>query len=276
MFDSLQERLGPYALVRELAHGSTAVVHLAEDIRDGSLVAIKIADFEDQYTTAEVARLRLLFANEGSLAGRLVHPNIVRMLEAQLEGPRQYIVMEYIAGVPLRHYCQPEHLLPRAQVLALMFRLARAIDYVHRCEVLHRDLKPANILLSEMGEVKIIDFGAAQIGWATRTQLGGFLGSPAYMAPEQLLEQAPSPATDLYALGVVLFELLTGSHPFPGDGGPGTIQRILHEAPVSLAQLAPDLPADLVRLVLRAMARDPAERYADGFSLARDLMACAR
>ncbi len=276
MFSDLQERLGEYLLLRVLARGTSAVVYLAEDGRDGKLVALKIADFEDQYGAPEVERLQRLFANEASLVGKLDHPNIVRMIEAQLDGPRQFIVMEYVPGVALRHYCRPEHRLPQAQVLALMFRCARALDYVHSCQVLHRDLKPANILLAETGEVKIIDFGAAQIGWAERTQLGGFLGSPAYMAPEQLLERAPSRATDVYALGVVLYELLAGQHPFPGDGGPGTIQRILHEAPAPLQQLAPDASPALIGLVQRAMARDPAERYPDCFSLARDLMACAR
>ena len=276
MFSDLQERLGHYLLLRVLARGSSAVVYLAEDDRDGSPVAVKIADFEDQFSAPEVERLRRLFANEASLVGRLTHPNIVAMREAHLDGARQYIVMEYVAGLALRHYCQPEHRLPQAQVLAIMFKCARALGYVHGCEVLHRDLKPANILLSELGDVKIIDFGAAQIGWATRTQLGGFLGSPAYMAPEQLLERAPSRATDVYALGVVLYELLAGSHPFPGDGGPGTIQRILHEPAVPLQHCAPDVGDALAAVVHRAMARDPGARYPDCFSLARDLLACAQ
>ena len=143
--------------------------------------------------------------------------------------------------------------------------------------MLHRDLKPSNILLSRSGEVKIIDFGAAQIDWAERTQVGGFVGSPAYMAPEQLEARTTSRATDVYALGVILYELLSGVHPFAGgDGGAGTVHRILHEDPVRLEALLPDISATLARVVHTAFARDPADRYADCFSLARDLMACAR
>lgn len=272
----LHERLGDYVLLRELARGASAVVYHGEDTRDGRAVAIKVADFEDRFDAPEVARFRVLFANEGSLAGRLVHPNIARMYEAVLDQTPQYLVMEYVPGVPLRQHTHPDTLLPRRQVLGILFRCARAIDYVHGCEVLHRDLKPGNVLLTPSGDVKVIDFGAAQIGWAQRTQLGGFLGSPAYMAPEQLLERAPSRATDVYALGVMLFELLAGRHPFQdnADTGAGVIQRILHEPPASLAGLAPDLPPAVLQLVARAMARDPADRYPDCFSLARDLLTC--
>ena len=276
MFDEMHEILGDYTLLRVIARGASAVVHLAEDRRDGQRFAIKVADYDERWSDLEAERFRRLFANEASLAGRLVHPNIARMHSAVLGEQVSYIVMEYVDGHSLRHYCQADQRLPRAQVVQLLFNCARAIDFAHGYGVLHRDLKPANILLSERGEVKIIDFGAAQIAWASQTQLGGFLGSPAYMAPEQLLERTPSPATDVYALGVVLYELLGGSHPFPGDGGPGTVHRILHEDPLPLGQLAPDTPAALQTLVHRAIARDPRDRYANCFTLARDLMACAR
>jgi serine/threonine protein kinase len=274
--------LGDYVLQREIARGASAVVHLAEDRRDGSQVAVKIALSDPQWSADEAARFRHLFANEASLVGRLVHPNVVRMLAAELGGEPQYIVMEFIEGVPLRQFCQPGHLLPRAQVIQLLFRCARAMDFVHGCKVLHRDLKPSNILLSGDaassggGDVKIIDFGAAQIDWAQRTQIGGFVGSPAYMAPEQLQERTTSRATDVYALGVILYELLSGTHPFAGDGGPGIVDRILHGAVQPIAERVPGLPAPLAVLVHKAFARDPRERYADCFSLARDLMACAR
>ena len=269
-------QLGDYTVLRLIARGSSARVHLAEDRRTGEQVAIKIADGDERWNEAEGERFRRLFANEASLAGKLVHPNIARMYSAVLGEELSYIVMEYVPGRDLRHYCQPGQLMPREQVIPLLFKCARAVDYAHGCGILHRDLKPANVLLSEQGEVKIIDFGAAQISWATQTQLGGFLGSPAYMAPEQLLERAPSPATDVYALGVILYELFAGAHPFPGDGGPGTVHRILHEEPVPLATQAADLSPALLSVVARAMARDPAARYPNCFSLAQDLLACAR
>ncbi len=277
MFRDLQEVIGDYALVRELARGASAVVHLAEDRRDGSRVALKLALEDPQWDPEESGRFRRLFANEASLVGRLVHPNIMRMLAAQLATEPRYIVLEYVDGVSLRHHCQPARLLPRPQVIQLLFRCARAMDYVHGCKVLHRDLKPSNILLAHSGEVKIIDFGTAQIDWAERTQVGGFVGSPAYMAPEQLEARTTSRATDVYALGVILYELLSGVHPFlSGDSGAGTVHRILHEDPVRLEDRVPDIAPALARLVHTAIARDPADRYADCFSLARDLMACGR
>jgi len=277
MFRDLQEVVGDYVLVREIARGASAVVHLAEDRRDGSQVALKVALEDPNWGPEESGRFRRLFANEASLVGRLVHPNIMRMLAARLEAEPRFIVLEYVDGVSLRHHCQPGSLLPRPQVIQLLFRCARAMDYVHGCQVLHRDLKPSNILLARQGEVKVIDFGAAQIDWADRTQVGGFVGSPAYMAPEQLEARTTSRATDVYALGVILYELLSGVHPFvSGDGGAGTVHRILHEAPVRLDLLVPDIAPALVQVVHKAIARDPAERYADCFSLARDLMACGR
>ena len=276
MFRDLQEVLGDYAMLREVARGASAVVHLAEDRRDGSQVALKVEQTDPAWSAEEAARFRHLFANEASLVGRLVHPHVVRMLAAELGREPRYIVMEYVEGVPLREVCQPGTLLPRSAVLLLVFKLARAMEYVHGCQVLHRDLKPSNILLAPDGEVKIIDFGAAQIDWASRTQVGGFLGSPAYMAPEQLLERTTSRATDVYALGVILYELLSGQHPFTGEGGPGTVHRILHEPALPLTTAVPDVPAGLAAVVHKAIARDPRDRYADCFSFARDLMACAR
>lgn len=276
MFRDLQEVLGDYALVRELARGASAVVHLAEDRRSGAAVALKVAIEDPDWGAEESARFRRLFANEAALVGRLVHPNVMRMLASRLDAEPRYLVLEYIDGVSLRAFCRPDSLLPRAQVVQLLFRCARAMDYVHGCQVLHRDLKPANILLAHNGEVKIIDFGAAQIGWAERTQLGGFLGSPAYMAPEQLEARTTSRATDVYALGVILYELLCGTHPFAEQGDASVVQRILDARPTPLQERLPDLAPALATLVHRAIARDPAQRYPDCFSLARDLMACAR
>lgn len=277
MFRDLQEVIGDYVLLRELARGASAVVHLAEDRRSGSQVALKVALEDPAWSVEESSRFRRLFANEASLVGRLVHPNVMRMLAARLDAEPNYLVLEYVHGVPLRAFCQPHSLLPPAQVVQMLFLCARAMDYVHGCQVLHRDLKPSNILLSDSREVKIIDFGAAQIDWAQRTQVSGFVGSPAYMAPEQLEARTTSRATDVYALGVILYELLSGVHPFAtADGGTGTVHRILHEDPAPLAELAPQLAPALARVVHTAIARDPAARYPDCFSLARDLMACAR
>lgn len=276
VFRDLQEVVGDYALVRELARGASAVVHLAEDRRDGRRVALKIAEDDPQWSGTEAKRFRRLFANEASLVGRLRHPNIVAMLAARPDAEPRYIALEYVEGVSLRACCRPGNLLPRQRAVQLMFQCARAIEYVHGCRVLHRDLKPSNILLSGRGEAKIIDFGAARIDWAERTQVGGFVGSPAYMAPEQLEGREVSRATDVYALGVILYELLSGHHPFADeDGQPaGSTRRILGADPVPLLERAPQVGTRLAGVVHQAFARAPARRHPDCFSLARDLMAC--
>ena len=271
MLTDLQKRIGKYTLIREIGRGASALVYLADDPFNQRQVAIKVANFEGRYTEEESVRFRKLFLNEASLAGKLVHPNIVRVYDAVVETDMRYIVMEYVPGGTLKKYCNEGKLLPGQQLAMIVFKLCRAMDYAFQRGIIHRDIKPANILLSLDEDIKISDFGTAHISHATQTQLQGFIGSPAYMAPEMVTEKQPSQQSDIYSLGVVMYELLAGRLPFTAQSGVGMINKILHEQPVPIAELRPSAPRELIAIAERAMHKDLGQRYLNWYDMAKDL-----
>ena len=264
-------KIGKYSILSELGQGASAVVYLAEDPFNDRKVAVKIAKSDSGMGEDEANRFEKLFLNEASLAGKLNHPNIVGVFDAVVEGDQRYIVMEYVTGGSLKKYCTETNLLPVRQAVLVIFKMCRALDYAFQNGVIHRDIKPANILLSDRDDIKISDFGTAKISHATHTQIDGFLGSPAYMSPEQINEEGPSVQSDIYSLGVVMYELLTGKLPFRAENSVQMINKILNEDPVSIEQLRPDLPDKLVEIVQKAMHKDPKVRYASWFEMATDL-----
>jgi serine/threonine protein kinase len=219
----------------------------------------------------EAKRFEKLFLNEASLAGKLNHPNIVGVYDAVVEGDQRYIVMEYVPGGSLKKFCSEQNLLPIRQAVLVIFKMCRALDYAFQNGVIHRDIKPANILLSERDDIKISDFGTAKISHSEHTQIDGFLGSPAYMSPEQINEELPSVQTDIWSLGVVMYELLTGKLPFRADNAVTMINKILNEEPTPIEKLRPDLPPKLAEIVKKAMHKDPKRRYRTWFEMASDL-----
>jgi len=258
-------------VLSELGQGASAVVYLGEDPFNDRKVAVKVAKQDSEMGEEEAKRFERLFLNEASLAGKLNHPNIVAVYDAVVEGDQRYIVMEYVPGGSLKKFCSETTLLPVRQAVLVIFKMCRALDYAFQNGVIHRDIKPANILLSERDEIKISDFGTAKISTATHTQIDGFLGSPAYMSPEQINEEGPSVQTDIYSLGVVMYELLTGRLPFRAENAVSMINKILNENPVPIQQLRPDLPEKLVEIVGKAMHKDPKVRYASWFEMASEL-----
>jgi eukaryotic-like serine/threonine-protein kinase len=264
-------KIGKYDILSQLGEGASSVVYLAEDAFNDRKVAVKLAKTDAEMGEEEAKRFERLFLNEASLAGKLNHPNIVGVYDAVVEGDQRYIVMEYVPGGSLKKYCSETNLLPLRQAVLVIFKMCRAMDYAFQNGVIHRDIKPANILLSERDDIKISDFGTAKISHATHTQIDGFLGSPAYMSPEQINEELPSVQTDIYSLGVVMYELLTGKLPFRADNAVAMINRILNEDPVPIQTLRPDLPGKLVEIVARAMHKDPKVRYANWFDMASEL-----
>ena len=188
-----------------------------------------------------------------------------------IEGENRYIVMEYVGGGSLKKFCTETNLLPVRQAVLIIFKACRALDYAFQNGVIHRDIKSANILLSERDDIKISDFGTAQISHATHTQIDGFVGSPAYMAPEQINEEPPSAQTDIYSLGVTMYELLAGRLPFQASNSVAMINKILNDTATPLKSIRPDIPDELVAIVEKAMARDPAKRYPAWYAMARDL-----
>ena len=265
------KKIGKYNVLSELGQGATAVVFLGEDPFNDRKVAIKVAKSDAGMGEEEAMRFEKLFLNEASLAGKLNHPNIVGVFDAVIEGDQRYIVMEYVPGGSLKKFCNDAHLLPIRQAVLVIFKMCRALDYAFQNGVIHRDIKPANILLSERDDIKISDFGTAKISQSEHTQIDGFLGSPAYMSPEQINEELPSVQTDIWSLGVVMYELLTGKLPFRADNAVTMINKILNEEPTPIEKLRPDLPPRLAEIVKKAMHKDPKVRYRTWFEMASDL-----
>ena len=264
-------KIGKYDISGELGRGATAVVYLGEDQFNERKVAIKVAMGDEGMSPDEARRFEKLFLNEAAMVGKLSHPNIVGVYDAVVEGDLRYIVMEYVGGGNLKKFCTETNLLPVRQAVLIIFKACRALDYAFQNGVIHRDIKAANILLSDRDDIKISDFGTAQISHSTHTQIDGFVGSPAYMAPEQINEEPPSVQTDIYSLGVTMYELLAGRLPFQAANSVQMINKILNEDPTPLKSIRPDIPDKLVEIVEKAMARDASKRYPAWYAMARDL-----
>ncbi len=264
-------KIGKYDILSELGRGATAVVYLGEDKFNDRKVAIKVQVKDESAGPEEARRFEKLFMNEAALVGKLSHPNIVAVYDAVIDEEMQYIVMEYVGGGSLKKYCTETNLLPVRQAVLVIFKICRALDYAFQNGVIHRDIKAANILLDERDDIKISDFGTAQISTSTHTQIDGFVGSPAYMAPEMINEEPPSVQSDIYSLGVTMYELLAGRLPFQATNSVAMINKILNENPTPLKGIRPDIPEKLVEIVEKAMAKSPAERYPAWYAMAREL-----
>ena len=267
-------RLGKYEVQREIARGSMGTVYLGHDLYIDRPVALKVAHSDQLDDEESGDRYRKMFFNEAHTAGRLSHPNIISIYDAGVEGETCYIVMEYVeGGQTLKPWCRPDHLLPIDRVVEIGFKCARALDYAHRQGVVHRDIKPTNILVTQQMDIKLGDFSIAQLSKmdTTETLPLGLVGSPRYMSPEQISEEFITGQTDIFSLGVVLFELLTGRHPFWADNFSRLVQKILTEPPPRLTDLRADAPPELERIINRALTKDRAHRYAMGGDMAADL-----
>jgi len=261
------EKLGKYEIIRKLGEGATATVYLGHDPFTGRDVAIK-AVRASVFTDGEGGKIsKKLFVTEASLAGKLVHPHIVQIFDAVADSDPSYIVMEYVAGGTLEPYIKPDSLLPVPDVVEMIFKCSRALDFAHRLGVIHRDLKPANILHAGGTDVKISDFGAALTVASDQTQVSG-IGSPAYMSPQQVMEHPLNHQSDIFSLGVVFYQLLTGHLPFQGSNNFSLVYQITHGDPIPPTQQRPDLPACLDAIIMRALEKNLDKRYPtwDAFS----------
>jgi len=268
------DRIGKYEIVRELGRGSSATVYLGRDPFAGREVAIKLASPEALRDPERGRRYTQQFLTEASLVGKLAHPHIAQIYDAVVAERVTYIVMEYLAGGTLERVCAGDRLLPVARVVEIVFKCARALDFACRLGITHRDIKPANILLAdaspECSDIRISDFGAAIVCHPERTQVAG-IGSPAFMSPEQVREQPLDHRTDIYSLGVVMYQLFTGQLPFPADSSFHVIHQILNSTPLPPSALRSEVPPTLDAVVARAMAREIDARYASWAAFARDL-----
>ena len=264
------EKIAKYEIVDIAGSGAMGNVYVAYDPFIDRTVAIKVCTHDDNSESARVARK--LFVNEAQAAGALDHPNILKIYDAGEEDGQPYIVMEYIAEAQtLRSYCTPENLLPIAQVIQISCQCAQALEYAHGRGVLHRDIKPANLMLTGDGQVKIGDFGIAKRLTTEDTGTRRMVGSPRYMSPEQINNETMTTQTDLYSLGVSMYELLTGKPPFTARGLSQLLMMIRNEEPKPVSARRPEIPAPLEAIVKRAMEKSLEWRYASGAELASDL-----
>ena len=263
-------RLGGYRIERPLGQGSMGTLYLAVDPITEAPLAIKVVPLTPDEHAPNEARRR--FLQEAQAACRLQHPDIVTVHGAGEERGLGFIVMELLSGSDLSRYTRPARLLPEPVVLRIVTRVAEALAYAHSQGVVHRDIKPANVMVHlPTHQVKLTDFGVAQLADSSRTRSGFVLGSPAYMAPEQLAGARVDGRSDVYSLGVLLFQLLTGRLPHEGESMGEVLRRIATDPAPDLRSLRPDLPQALAEAVALALEKRPEARYADARQLADDL-----
>ena len=266
--------VGRYEIVGKLGQGSMGIVYQGRDPYIGRDVGVKIARPSANVEARGIERFREKFFREAQSAGRLLHPNIVAVYDAGMHKDFYYIIMEYVDGPSLRKYCK-KNLLPLSRVVEVMFMACKGLDYAHRMDILHRDIKPSNILLTKSGVAKIADFSIAQIK-SEQTVSKGIVGSPSYMSPEQVKEEPLDDGSDIFSLGSVLYELLTGKLAFPGDNYFSIVYQISNEEPVPIRELRPDIPQVLERIVQKAHAKDRKERYQTCMDFGYDLRVALR
>jgi hypothetical protein len=265
------ERIGKYYVVHEVGRGSSGTVYLSHDPFYGRDVAIKLYHWTGG-NDAESRNARRMFMGEAHMIGKLQHPNIVPIYDAGEEDGRRYVVTEHIHGArTLSAYCRPGSLLPVEQVVQIVYKCAKALHYAHSRGVVHRDIKPSNILLTQDGDVRLVDFGIALVADSDISRLEGVAGSPAYMSPEQVQGHPLDARSDLYSLGAVMYEMLCGQRPFRAGALGKLLRQVVQSDPEPLREARPEVPEELAAVVVRAMQKDPEQRYRSGAELASDL-----
>lgn len=272
-----KETLGRYEIERQIGKGAMGVVYLGRDPKINRIVAIKAIPLAEEFEDSDLAEARERFFREAEMAGRLNHPGIVTVYDAGEDHGLAYIAMEFLSGEHLSFYAEPQNLLPVPKVLALAARLADALDYAHHQNVVHRDIKPANIMFNvETDTLKITDFGIARLTDVSRTKTGIVLGTPSFMSPEQLEGRPIDGRSDLFALGVALYQLLSAQLPFRADSMTRLMNKIATEPHTPIRSIRPELPAELETILERALAKNPERRYTRGAEMAEALRSCMR
>lgn len=265
----IPEQIGKYLLQGEIGRGTCGVVYKAYDPFVARDVALKIALTENALDPAESIQQNREFFSEAHTAGMLHHPHIVSVFDAGVEADISYIVMEYVEGQTLAEAMKPGRELPLNQVVDIIFKCAKALDYSHTRGILHRDIKPGNIMLGSDGNAKIMDFSIAEVMQGNKRLLPeSVIGSPAFMSPEQVRKQPLGPASDLYSLGAVMYALLCGEPPFVAQDIRKLLEMVKLMPTPSLRSKRPDLPDSVIAVVDKLLQKDPDQRYQSGQELA--------
>lgn len=265
-------RIGKYEILHELGTGATSTVYLAKDPFTNQQVALKLFDLKNLQDPRRAKISRKLLMIEASLAGKLSHPHIAKIQDAVMDGEVNYVVMEYVEGGTLDQYAEVESLLPISAIAEIIYKCCKALEYAQHHGVIHRDIKPANILLNGETNIKISDFGAAVLQSNQHTTQVAGVGSPAYMSPEQVEELTLNHQTDIYSLGVVMYKLLCGKLPFETNNNLSMVFHILNIEPELPSAYRAEIPAEMDRIVRRAMAKEKAKRYQTWEEFSADLV----
>ncbi|MBT4364377.1 MAG: CHASE2 domain-containing protein [Desulfobacterales bacterium] len=263
--------LGRYEVVKQLGKGAMGIVYLGQDPRINRTTAIKTVKFSDDFEPDEAEKMKIRFFREAESAGTLSHPNIVTIYDAGDEQDLAYIAMEFLEGEDLEKYIKKENLIPMRKVIEYMADVADALSYAHDKGVVHRDIKPANIMLLKTGVVKITDFGIARITATSQTQTGVVKGTPFYMSPEQISGEKVDGKSDLFSLGVMMFQLLTGIVPFKGDSPAALMHQILNMPHPDPRDTNPKIVKPLVKIIDKLLEKDTSKRYQNGMQAANHL-----
>ena len=266
------EKIGKYVIINKIGKGSTGMVYLSHDPYYRRDVAIKVYNIEEDFDAERARVSRKMFFNEAHMVGMLQHPNIMPIFDAGEEDGSYYVVTEHIQGArTLAAYCRPDNLLRVDDVIEIIYKCAKALHYAHGRGVIHRDIKPSNIMLTIDNDVRIIDFGIAIVSDSEVSRIEGIAGSPSYMSPEQVQSEELTSRSDLYSLGAVIYELLTGFRPFRADNLSKLLHQIVYATPPPIHTYRDDLPEELEQVVMMTMQKEPNTRPVSGNALAADL-----
>ncbi len=266
------EKIGKYVIINKVGKGSTGIVYLSHDPYYRRDVAIKVYNIEEDSDADRARVARKMFYNEAHMVGMLQHPNIMPIYDAGEEDGKYYVVTEHIQGArTLAAYCRPDNLLRIDDVVEIIYKCAKALHCSHGRGVIHRDIKPSNVMLTNDNDVRIIDFGIAIVSDSEVSRIEGIAGSPSYMSPEQVQSEELTPRSDLYSLGAVLYELLTGFRPFRADNLSKLLHQIVYATPPPIHTYRDDIPEELEEVVAMSMQKEPNKRCASGAAMAADL-----
>ncbi len=262
-------RVGRYDILEELGKGSMGQVYKALDPKINRLLAIKTIRFSDEFEEDLIQEIKERFFREAEIAGQISHPSIVTIYDVGEDRDLTYMAMEFLEGENLEKYILKENLLPFTKILDVIAEVAEALDFAHRADVIHRDIKPANIMLLKNGGVKVTDFGIAKAISSSRTKTGVILGTPNYMSPEQIMGQKMDLRSDIFSLGVLFFQLLTGELPFHGENLSSLLYQITQVRHPSLRSYNPKIPRVCEQILNKALAKDPKDRFSSAKEMER-------
>lgn len=271
--DTTKPTFGRYEILKELGRGAMGTVYLGRDPKINRDVAIKTLEYAE-VAPGELEEVKARFFREAEAAGKLSHPNIVSIFDAGEEHDMAYIAMELLTGCDLTRYGRKDSLLPISQVLTIISAVAAALDYAHQQGVVHRDIKPGNIMLLDDDRVKVTDFGIARVVDASRTGTGVVLGTPSYMSPEQVTGRKVDGRSDLFSLGIVFYQLLTGVKPFSGDSITAIMYAITHHPHTPLSESASDIPPCIASIINKLLSKGVTRRYRSAAQLSETLEEC--